>query len=71
MNVDERDRLSRQCAAILTRLRRGPATNVELAGLALKYTSRISDLRERGYAIVVVSRDRRTGLTIYQLAESV
>lgn len=40
-----------QCAAILARLRVGPATNAELAGIALKYTSRLSDLRALGYSI--------------------
>jgi hypothetical protein len=44
-------RLTGQNAAILERLRRGPATNAELCGLSLKYTSRISDLRAAGYDI--------------------
>jgi hypothetical protein len=58
-NVDPQDveRLSRQCAAILERLRRGPATNVELAVLALKYTSRVSDLRRHGHDVRVVCRN--------------
>lgn|GEM_PF-2515258 len=45
-------RLSGQNAAVLARLRAGPATNAELAGIALKYTSRVSDLRQHGYRIV-------------------
>jgi hypothetical protein len=51
--VSEQDakRLNRQCQAILDRLREGPATSYEMAGLALKYTSRISDLRANGFAI--------------------
>jgi hypothetical protein len=45
-----------QNLAILTRLRQGPATNVELAGLALKYTSRLSDLRANGHTIQADAR---------------
>lgn len=45
-------RLSRQNAAVLARLMRGPATNAELAGIALKYTSRVSDLRKAGFTVV-------------------
>lgn len=63
----ERARLARQCGAILERLKRGRATNAELAAMSLKYTSRISDLRKAGYAIEVVSRDYKTGVTVYEL----
>ena len=59
-------RLSRQCQAILDRLRHGPATNRELSALCLKYTSRISDLRKSGYDVQVVRHDRATGQTWYQ-----
>src|SRR5580698_4926077 len=53
--VDKREvkRLSRQCVAILERLQRGPATNRELSELSLKYTGRISELRQAGYNIKV------------------
>lgn len=44
-------RLTGQNAAILARLKQGPATNVELAAMALKYGGRISDLRAAGYRI--------------------
>jgi hypothetical protein len=64
---EEAPRLSAQCAAILDRLKRGPATNQELARIALKYTGRISDLRANGHQIEIVSRCRSTGLTIYAL----
>lgn len=64
---EERPRLTGQNQAILERLRRGPATNRELAAISLKYTSRTSDLRAAGYNVVVVSRDRATGLTMYEL----
>jgi hypothetical protein len=58
-NVDPQDveRLSRQCAAILERLRRGPATNVELVRIALNHTARISDLRKHGHDIRVTKRN--------------
>jgi hypothetical protein len=51
VRVSDAKRLSGQNAAILARLRRGPATNVELAALSLKYTSRVSDMRAAGYSI--------------------
>jgi hypothetical protein len=63
----ERPRLSRQCAAILARLEQGPATNRDLAGLSLKYTSRISDLRKAGYQVAVTDHDRGSGRTVYAL----
>jgi hypothetical protein len=63
----ERTRLSRQCRAILSRLKQGPATNVELATLALKYTGRISDLRRSGYQVTAYDRNRQTGVTWYRL----
>jgi len=44
-------KLSGQNAAILRRLRIGAASSLTLAGLALKYSSRISDLRKHGYVI--------------------
>jgi hypothetical protein len=61
-------RLSTQNATILARLQRGPCTNRELAGLSLKYTSRISDLRAAGHVITVKRHPR--GLTIYSLERS-
>lgn len=66
---EEAPRLSKQCAAILTRLQQGPATNRELAEMSLKYTSRISDLRAAGYEVEVTSRDHATGLNIYELVQ--
>ena len=65
-------RLTGQNAAILARLERGPATNSELAGIALKYTSRLSDVRaavaRNGFAIVC---DRgEGGLNTYRLVKT-
>jgi len=66
-NIDQKDlvRLSAQNTAILNRLRQGPATNAELAGIALKYTGRISDLRANGFEIRCV---RSAGTSTYTLA---
>ena len=40
-----------QNSIILAALREGPLKNYELARISLKYTSRISDLREAGFTI--------------------
>lgn len=68
----EAPRLSRQCAAILALLRQGPATNRQLADLSLKYTSRISEVRAalkpHGETVIVLERNRETGLVLYGLA---
>jgi hypothetical protein len=70
VHPDERARLSRQCGAILMRLKQSNATNQELSAISLKYTGRISDLRAAGYDVRVVSRDHKTGITVYGLDES-
>lgn len=62
---DDKGRLNAQCGQILDRLSRGPATNEELSQIALKYTSRISDLRKRGHRIDCTRQGR--GLTRYSL----
>ena len=64
---DER-RLTGQNHMILLRLRQGPASNVELADLSLKYTSRISDLRAAGYRITCL-RGAINGLNTYLLEQ--
>lgn len=63
----ERKRLSRQCDAILARLRDGDASNHTLSDIALKYTGRVSELRQAGYDIRVVARDFESGHTVYRL----
>lgn len=63
----ESPRLNAQCRAILARLREGPASNVELSGMALNYTARISDLRRTGFTIACVGRDRKAGTSWYEL----
>lgn len=67
MEPVEKFRLSRQCQAILTRLEVGRASNRELSGIALKYTSRISDLRDHGWNVQMVEEDRASGLNWYAL----
>jgi hypothetical protein len=60
-------RLSRQCEEILDRLRRGRRTNAELAGIALKYTGRLSEIRQAGYDVRVVEKDVASGVHVYAL----
>ena len=71
--ADSRDtaRLTGQNSAILARLREGPATNVELAGMALKYTSRISDIRSwlNNRGKTVLCKRGIGGLSVYRIAE--
>lgn len=59
-------RLTGQNAAILDRLKKGPATNSELSGIALKYTSRLSDVRAAGFNIIGIPREG--GVWVYHLA---
>jgi hypothetical protein len=61
----DRTRLNAQSQKILERLRQGPVMNVELAGIALKYTSRISDLRKLGHTIACTRIGG--GATLYTL----
>lgn len=63
----ERQRLSRQCQAILERLRMGPASNRDLAQIALKYTGRLSEIKDAGYRVACYDQNRVTGLAWYRL----
>lgn len=63
----EKPRLSSQCRQILERLQQGVASNVDLSNIALKYTSRISDLRKSGFRIEVKERNHETGVVTYEL----
>jgi hypothetical protein len=67
VSVDKRDRsrLVGQNLAVYERLLRGPATNVDLAGISLKYTSRISDVRAAGHRIDC--ERRADGVSVYTL----
>ena len=66
VEVADRPRLAGQNKRILERLKLGPATNRELAAMALKYTSRISDLRDAGYNIRVIEK-LNNGINWYKL----
>jgi hypothetical protein len=66
--AQDRERLGRQCQAVLDRLRRGPTSNYDLALISLKYTSRISDLRAKGYTITATEQGQ--GLFFYTLEGS-
>lgn len=67
MTTQERLRLADQTYAVYRRLKMGPASNRELSALALKYTSRISDLRAKGIDVVVKEHDHDTGKVVYAL----
>lgn len=62
-------RLSKQSAAVLERLRLGPATNRQLMEIALNYTARISDIRAEGIKIPKPTEDLETGLSMYHLED--
>jgi hypothetical protein len=65
----EAKRLSSQSQRILELLRTGDRSNDELAAIARKYTSRISDIRKAGYEITIISRDHESGLVVYRLTK--
>jgi hypothetical protein len=67
--VDEAARRATAGDRILERLQAGPATNVELAAIALRYSARIFDLRAEGYSITASSRGEH-GIVVYTLEES-
>lgn len=62
-------RVNPQCQAILDLLRKGRASNYDLARVALKYSSRITDLRHAGYDVRCVEHDHATGVAWYELKE--
>ena len=64
--VTDSGRRLTQAEKILNRLMAGPATSGELAGLSIKYTGRVSDLRKLGYVIVTTRLDG--GVYMYELA---
>lgn len=59
-------RVSRQALEVLEQLRQGPKTNRELLNVAIRYGSRIHDLRKAGYTIDKFE-DYKSGLTTYKL----
>ena len=48
-------RFTGQRGEILAMLQRGPATNVELSKIGLRFGARLKELRDAGYQIVIVS----------------
>ena len=60
-------RLNRQQAAIIDRLKQGPATNAELVQIAIRFTARIHELRKAGHDIRIVRQDRDSGLVWYEM----
>jgi hypothetical protein len=65
------EELRRDTAAgrILGRLQAGPATNVDLAAIALRYSARIFELRAAGHAITASPRGE-AGIVVYTLEAS-
>lgn len=64
----EKQRLSRQCEAILTLLRTGePVSNRDLSLISLRFGARLKELRDAGHDIRIIERDRATGKTVYRL----
>lgn len=63
----DRPRLSHQCLLVLERLRRGVATNRELAGICLRTGARLYDLRKAGYSITTSQMKDGSGVVFYRL----
>ena len=68
----EKTRLSAQCGLILGMLQNGRVTNAELSKHALKYSGRLSELRQKGHdvRVVVRSEERRVGKECCALCRS-
>lgn len=67
VHPDAIGRLSEQAEAILARLFRGPATNWELARIAIRYSARIHDLRKAGFQIETEHLNHASGEVRYTL----
>lgn len=65
LTKDDFERFTRQKRAILERLASGPVTNRELAGIALNYTARLSEMADKG--VVYRTEDLGGGLVKYTL----
>lgn len=59
--------MATQADRILERLKRGPATNRELNGIAFRYSARIHELRRDGYDITWSPVKGKPSLTMYRL----
>lgn len=67
---EARPRLSRQCIAILERLKEGNASGCDLLLIAHRYGARLHELRKAGYQIDIVARDVASGFTEYALVDA-
>ena len=66
VSKSDKDRLGRSSAAILQRLKRGPATNTELTKIGgMRFGARLHDLRKAGHP--TRSRHLVGGVWIYEL----
>lgn len=66
----QEDRLSNHNETILSLLRKGPVTNVEIAKISKNHTARISNIRKAGYDVRCKFLDRKSGLTEYRLIDT-
>lgn len=60
-------RLSRQSEEVLSALRTGAKTNMELAAISHRFGARICDLRKAGYNIATIPLRDGTGRVTYRL----
>lgn len=69
VSPDDRERLSEQCERLLSRLRRGAATNVELMTelRILNLSARASECRQAGWITDVAKVPRERGVYSYSL----
>jgi hypothetical protein len=63
---EARPRLSRQSREVLERLRKGPASNADLAAITHRFGGRIWDLR-KARCVIQTEQDARSGLATYTL----
>ena len=66
---ETKTRLSKKSLEVLSMLRQGEVTNVELAQVALDYRGRIRDLRAAGFRIECFDKQSKSGVTRYKLLE--
>ena len=64
---EERPRLTRQCLAVLERLRQGPATTMELIPISTRFSARLHELRKQGWIIETDRIDKASGVSLYTL----
>ena len=66
---EDKPRLGKQQAAVLERLRKGPATNMELLPISARFSARIHELRKAGF--VINRANLGDGLFEYSLGKDV